>query len=325
MKHVARRAALLAGLASFFTLAPAGAQTFPSKTITVVVPFVTGGLADRLGRLVAEALKDDLGVATVVENKAGAGGNLGARAVATAAPDGHTLILGTTGTHALNGLLYRSPGYDPLRDFAPVAGIATAPLVLLVGASQPYQNVKELVAYAKANPGKLSYGSAGAGTTSHLSAALLTSEAGVNITHTPYKGVAPAIADVVGGHVTMAFDNLGTVMQLVDAGKLRAVAVTSAQRSPLRPELPTFREAGFRDYEVNGYYGLFAPAGTPAPIIERLNRAVNKYLSKPETRESFAKSGIVPMVDTPAYLGGFMSREKTRWETIIRGAGLSAE
>ena len=259
--------------------AGAGAQSWPSKPIRYVVPFAPGGTTDILGRTIAEKLSVALGQPVVVENKPGAGGGVGAEFTAKQPADGYTLMGGTISTHAINASLYKNLGYDPVRDFTPVTLIARVPNMLVVNPSLPANNVKELIALLKANPNKYSFASSGNGTSQHLSGELFKTMTGVEMQHIPYKGSPPALADVVGGNVAMTFDNITTALPLAKGGKLRALAVTTAQRSSVAPDVPTLAEAGLAGYEVGSWQGVFAPAGVPPDIPRRLNTEIVKMYS----------------------------------------------
>lgn len=301
------------------------ADNYPSRVITVIVPFVAGGPTDLLARLAAEGIRKGTGATVVIDNRPGAGGNIAAQATLAAPADGYTLMFGTGGTHALNGLIYARAGYDPIKDFVPVAAVATTPNLLLVSTKLPIENIAQLVAYAKANPGKLTYGSAGYGTSPHLAPEYFKSVAGVDIRHIPYKGTAPAISDLAGGQTSMVFDSIGTALPHVAGGLVRAIAVTSPKRSQLRPDIPTIQESGYPGFDVTVHYGLFAPAGTPQPIIDRLNKAVNDYLMTPEVVERFKVLGMESNVGPPKLLGDAMKSEHERWKKIITDANIRIE
>lgn len=303
----------------------AGAQTYPAKPITMIVPFVPGGPTDLLARMAAEGIRKNLNATVVVDNKPGAGGSLAARAAIAAGNDGYTLMFGTAGTHALNGLLYANAGYKPLEDFTPIAPVASTANVLLVNAKLGINSVKELVDHAKANPGKLAYGSPGIGTSPHLSAQLFFQQAGLNIKFALYKGTAPAVADVVAGHTALAFDSIGTGLPHTANGQLKALAVTTLKRSSLAPDLPTIAEAGYPGVNVTVYFGLFAPTGVPRDIVMALNKAVNDYMQSPEASERLKKAGMEAMIGTPEALGDAMKAEFARWEPIINASGIKAK
>jgi tripartite-type tricarboxylate transporter receptor subunit TctC len=294
---------------------------YPEKPVTVVVPFPPGGGGDTLARTVMSRVSQELGQAIVIENKPGAGGNIGSVAVARAAPDGYTLLYGTNGTHAINHTLYRNPGFDATKDFAPITRLTEIPALLVVNPSMlPVKSVPELVAYLKANPGKVSFASAGNGTTSHLAGVLFASMAGVDITHVPYKGGAQAITDVMGGQVAMMIDVMPNTYPHVKAGRVRALAISTAKRSPAAPDLPTIAES-VPGFEVSAWDALFAPAGTPKPIIDRLNAAVHKALNDPGVKESLLSRGTVTVPSTPDELARHVASEAARWGKVVKQSG----
>src|SRR5215510_12380363 len=270
---------------------PASAQTFPNRPITLVVSFAPGGSTSIVARAVADKMGEALGQQIVVENRAGGGGTVGTRQVAKSPPDGYTLLLGYTGTLAIAPTLYQNAGYDPRKDFAPIGMIGNAPNSLVVNPSFPAKSVPELIAYAKANPGKVSYGSAGVGTVSHVSGEYFATAAGIKIVHVPYKGTGPALADLIGGHIPMAFAPIPATHGPVSQGLLRGLAVTSAKRSSLVPELPTIAESGIKDFEASLFYGLVAPAGTPRDIIDRINKALREALATADVQKRLTNDG----------------------------------
>src|SRR5258705_8877706 len=290
-------APLLAVLALAAT--PASAQDYPNQPITLVVPFPPGGSTTIVARIVADKMNEALGQSIVIDNRGGAGGTVGSRAVAKSAPDGYTILLGYTGTLAIGPTLYKSAGYDPRKDFAPIGMIGHAPNSLVVHPSTPAKSVQELIAYAKKNPGKVNYGSAGVGTVSHVSGEYFANAAGVKLIHIPYKGTGPALADLIGGHIPMAFaanpDTHGPVSQ----GLLRGLAVTSGKRSSLVPDLPTIAESGVKDFEASLFYGLVAPVGTPRPIIDRLNKALRDALATADVQKRLTNDGAEAVPGSP--------------------------
>jgi len=299
-------------------------QKFPVKPVRLVVAFTPGGTTDILARMVAPGMNEAFGQPVVIENRPGAGGIAGTEAAAKAAPDGTTFLM-TNVTLVTTAFLYSKLPYDPQKDFVPVTLVATSPLMLVVHPSVAATSVREFVALAKANPGKLTFGSGGVGSTPHLSAELLKSLAGIDAVHVPYKGGAPALNDLIGGQLSFMIENVPGTMPFVKQGKLRALAITSAQRSPLDPALPTMAEAGVPGYEVVGWNGLVAVAGTPPEIVARLQAEVAKALRLPEVRERLAALGAEPVGSTPAEFGAFISAERTRWGTIIREKGIRSE
>jgi tripartite-type tricarboxylate transporter receptor subunit TctC len=318
----ARGAALLAAL---LVSHAALAQAWPSRPVRLLVPFAAGaGINDIMARLVGQHLGGVLGQPVVIENRAGAGGIAGTDAAAKAAPDGYTFLM-TNVSLVTSAYMYPKLPYDPQRDFVPVTLVATSPLMLVVHPSVAANSVQELVALAKANPGKLTFGSGGVGSTPHLSVELFKSAAGFDAVHVPYKGGAPALNDLMGGQLSFMIENMPGTMPFVKGGKLRALAITSAQRSPLEPALPTMAESGVRGYEVVGWQGLFALAGAPREIVARLHAEVGKVLRLPEVRERLAALGAEPVGSTPEEFDAFIRAERTRWGTIIREKGIRSE
>jgi len=316
-----RIAALFAGLA-FAVCAPGvDAQAWPSKPIKWVVPFAPGGTTDILARTVAEKLQGVLGQPVVIDNKPGAGGAVGAEFTAKAAPDGYTIMGGTISTHAINASLYTKLPYDPVKDFAPITLIARVPNMLVVNPAVPAKDVKELIALLKATPGKYTFASSGNGTSQHLSGELFKSMAGVDMQHIPYKGSPPALQDVVGGQVTMTFDNITTAWPLAKAGKLRALAVTTAKRSTVAPDVPTLAEAGLPGFEVGSWQGVFAPAGTPPEIVRRLNAEIVKILNLPDVREKLGGLGAEIVADSPEEFAALVRGEVVKWADVVKKSG----
>ena len=311
----------------FALLATTGtsAQDYPSRPVTLIVPYAAGGGNDVMARIVAEKMSRSLGQQIVIENKGGAGGSIATRQVAKAAPDGYTLGLGGTGTHAINPTLYPNVGYDPRKDFAPVGLIATSALVVLVNTSVPAKTIPELIALARRDPGKLNYASAGVGSGIHLGAELFATMAGVKLTHIPYKGSAPALTDLVGGHVAIYFSSLPPAIALIREGKVRALAVTGPQRSALLPNLPTVAEAALPGYESVLHYGIVAPAGTPRPIVEKLNAAMQAALAEADVRERIVADGAEPLPGTPEDYAADIDREETKWSKVVKVSGAKVE
>jgi tripartite-type tricarboxylate transporter receptor subunit TctC len=318
-----RATALAAALA--FVAIPAAAQDFPSRPITLIVPYAAGGGNDVMARVAAEKMSKTLGQQVVVENRGGAGGSIATRQIAKSAPDGYTLGLGGTGTLAINPTLYANVGYDPRKDFAPVGLIATSALVVLVHPSLPVRTIPELIALAKKDPGKLTFASAGAGSGIHLAAEYFAALAGVKLTHVPYKGTGPALTDLIGGHVSMYFSSLPPAVGLMRDGKVRALAVTGAKRSPLFPELPTVAESGLPGYEAVLHYGIVAPAGTPKPAIDKLSAALREAVMSEDLKEKLAKDGAEPLPSTPEEYAADIDREETKWSAIVKKSGASAK
>lgn len=304
---------------------PLLAQDYPAKTIRLIVPYTPGGTADMLARTIGQKVAESLGQQIIIDNRPGAGGNIGADLAAKAAPDGYTLLMGTVATHAINPNLYPNMPYDAARDFAPIVLVATLPNLLVVNPLLPAKNVKELIALAKAKPGELAYASAGNGTSQHLSGELFKKMTGLDMIHIPYKGSAPAVTDLVGGQVQLMFDNIPSSLPQVRAGKLRALAVTGPRRSPVLPDLPTVSEAGLPGFSITSWFALFAPAGTPAKILLRLNKEAGKAIALKELRQLWMDQGIEPAGGTAEQLAAFRRIEASRWEKIARDSGARVE
>jgi tripartite-type tricarboxylate transporter receptor subunit TctC len=303
----------------------AHAQSWPTRSVRMLVPFATGaGTNDIMARLVGQHLGARLGQPVVIENRPGAGGIAGTEAAAKAAPDGYTFLM-TNVSLVISPYLYSKLPYDPQKDFVPVTLVATAPLMLVVHPSVAAKSVKELIALAKAKPGALTYGSGGVGSTPHLAGELFKSLAGIDVLHVPYKGGAPALNDLVGGQLSFMIENVPGTMPFAKAGKLRALAVTSAKRTPLEPSLPTMAEAGVPGYEVVGWNGIVAVAGTPREIVARLQAETAAVLHQPEVRERLAAMGAEPVASTPEEFAAFMRAEDARWGKIIREKGIRSE
>jgi len=320
--------AVMALVSALALLAPhvhAQAPAYPTKPIRIVVPFPPGGATDILARDVAQKLSEAWGQQVIVDNRPGAGGNIGSELVAKAAPDGYTLEMGTVGTHAINASLYAKMPYDHIRDFVPVILVAGVPNVLVVNPSVPVNSVQELIAYAKANPGKLNFASSGSGTSIHLSGELFKVMAGVQMTHVPYKGSAPAVQDLIGGQVQLMFDNLPPSLPQIKAGKLRALAVTSATRAPALPDTPTIAEAGLPGFEASSWFGLLAPAGTPPAIVAKLNAEVAKWLATPEAREKLARQGANAAGGTPEDFAKHIAAETAKWAKVVKDSGAKVD
>jgi tripartite-type tricarboxylate transporter receptor subunit TctC len=306
-------------------LAVASAQDYPTRPVTLVVPYAAGGGNDIMARTAGDQMSPLLGQQIVIENRGGAGGSIATRQVAHAAPDGYTLGLGGTGTLAVDPTLYPNAGYDPRKDFAPIGLIGTSALVLVIHPSIPAHNVKELIAYAKANPGKLNFASAGVGSGIHLAAEYFKVQAGIEMTHVPYKGSAPALADLVGGHVSMYFSSLPPAIGLVKDGKIRALAVTGLKRSPIFPDLPTVSESGLPGFEAVLHYGIVAPAGTPKPIVQKLNAALRQAAMSDELKQKLAADGTEPLASTPEEYAADIDKEETKWSVIVKKSGAKAQ
>ena len=321
MNTIRRLAIAAACLAPLLAAHPAD---FPSKPITLVVPFAPGGPTDAMARTLAAAVK--LSQPVIVENKAGAGGNLGAEAVARADRDGHTLLFGTSGPLAINVSLYRKIGYDPVKSFAPVIQIGHLPNVLVVHPSVPAKTVKELVAYGRANPGKLSYASSGNGASSHLAGVLFNNVAGTDFVHIPYKGTGPALNDLLGGQVAMTFTDVLTAMPYIKAGKLRALGVTTKERSQALPDVPTIAEQGVAGFDVSVFFGLVVPVGTPKDVVDKLNHAFADALKEPEVRKTLLSQGLeFPPSTAPEQLAGFIESEVAKWRSVVKTSGAAID
>ncbi len=302
----------------------AGAQAYPTRPVTLVIPFPPGGGNDALGRMVADKMSKSLGQQIVVENRGGAGGTIATRAVARSAPDGYTILLAYTGTLAINPSLYTNPGYDPRRDFAAIGLIAGLPSVLVVHPMLPVRSVAELIAFAKARPGRIDYAFV-PGTVGHITTELFANTAGIDFTRIPYKGNGPAMTDLLGGHVAMMFLSILPVLEHVRAGTLNALAVTSAARSELLPEVPTIAQAGLPGFSAVIHYGLLAPLGTAREVIGELNIALRDGLSADDVRARLAAEGAVPLAGTPADYAADIDAEETRWGALVRKLNLKVE
>ncbi len=301
------------------------AQAFPQKPITIIVPFSAGGTTDILARIVGQYLAAKFGQSVVIDNRAGAGGNIGGQAAARAAADGYTLFMGTVGTHAINASLYRNMPFDPIKDFAPLTRVALVPNLLVTNPAQPYRTVKELIEYAKENPGKINFASSGNGSSIHLSGELFKQLAEIDMQHVPYRGSAPAVTDLLGNQVDIMFDNLPSAMQHVRGGTLVPIAVTTAERSPELPEIPTIAESGLPGYEATSWFGMFAPAGTPADIIGTLNTAIVEALKNPEVIEKFTAQGAQVYSETPESFAKFIASEHEKWAGVVQASGASVD
>jgi tripartite-type tricarboxylate transporter receptor subunit TctC len=302
---------------------PAFAQDYPNRPITLVVPFPPGGSTTIVARVVADEMARMLGQSIIVDNRGGAGGTIGTRGVAAAEPDGYTIALGYTGTLAIGPNLYPNVGYDPRKDFAPIGRIGTAPNTLVVNPSFPAKTVAELIAHAKTNPGKVNYGSAGNGTVSHISGEYLGVQAGIKLVHVPYKGTGPALSDLIGGHIPVAFAPIPATRENSQAGTMRMLAVTGLTRSTLLPDVPTIAES-LPGYEAVLRYGLVAPAGTPRAIIERLNKELNSALRSQDLRRRLALDGAEVLPSTPAEYAADIDREEVQWAKMVKASGAKA-
>jgi tripartite-type tricarboxylate transporter receptor subunit TctC len=322
-RNFMRHWANLLGIAAALALASsvALAQGYPTKPLRFIVPYPAGGTTDALARLIGQKLSESLGQPVVIENKPGAGGNVGAEMAAKAAPDGYTIIMAPVGTIAINISLYSKLAFDPVKDFVPVTMVATNPLLLVVHPSVAANSIKELVALAQSNPGQLNFGSGGNGTSMHLAGELLKSLGGIDMVHVPYNGSAPCIAALLAGQVQMSFDQIVTSMPQVKAGKLRAIGVSSAKRSPIAPDVPTLMESGLTDFEVSTWTGVFAPAATPREIVARLNTEIVRILKMPDVRQSLLRQGAEPVGDTSEEFAAYIKSEIAKWAKVVKASG----
>ena len=317
---------LLAGLASALPAGAAGEGAgYPAKPVKVVVPFAPGGGADVVARLVFARVSAKLGQSFVIENRGGAGGIVGTDAVAKAPADGYTLLLGQTGPNALNPSLFAKIPYDPVTDFAPVVQLTAYPYVIVVHPSVPANTFAELLALAKAKPGQLSFGTAGTGSSAQLAAELFMRTTGTSMTHVPYKGAGPALADTVAGVLTMTFGDMASSTPLITGGRLRGLAVTGPKRTVLLPNVPTVSESGYPGFEAQAWHGVYAPAGTPQEIVDKLNKEIAAVLAEPEVRERLLKDGIEPVGASPAAFGAYTREEIRKWGAIVRAANIRLE
>ena len=321
------RRALLATAAAYLALVGTvhAQDAWPSRPIKLVVPFAAGGTSDVLARTLAEKLQGALKQTVIVDNKAGAGGVIGADSVAKAPADGYTILLGTIASHAINPALQPKMPYDALKDFAPVDLLGSISNVLLVGATQPYKTVKDLTAAAKAKPGSVAFASAGQGSSQHMSGELFKQLAGAELTHIPYKGSAPAIQDVIGGQVPMSFETVTVALPHIQSGKVRALAVTSAKRSPALPDTPTLQEAGVKGFDVASWQAIYAPAGTPPAIVQRLNAEIEKIVAMPDVKAKFETLGLQHSPNTPAEFAAFNKAEVAKWTKVVKDGNVKPE
>lgn len=319
MRKLIGAVAILTALA-----APAGAQEWPAKQVNLIVPFSAGGTTDLFGRLLAQHMHQKFGQPFIVENRAGAGGNLGAAAVAKAAPDGYTFLVGTVSTHAINPSIYTKLPYDTVKDFQPVSLIARLPNILVVHPSLPANNVQELIAYLKANPDKLSYGSSGVGTSIHLAAELFKIKTGTTMTHVPFRSSGDIMNNLTGGHINLAFDNITLAWPQVKAGNLRALAVSSPERSAIAPDVPTVADT-IPGFEATSWHGVFAPAGTPKAIVDKMAAEMKRILDLPDVKEKLFEIGAVASPMTPEDFGKFIDGERAKWADVVKAAGVKMD
>jgi tripartite-type tricarboxylate transporter receptor subunit TctC len=329
MSRTIARLGAAAACAASLLLAASGAAAqpaagFPARPIHIVVTFTPGGAPDILARLIGDRLATTWGQPVLIDNKPGAGGNTGADFVAKAPADGLTIVVGTVGTHAINGALYAKMPYDMVKDFAPITLLATTPNLLVVNNDVPAKTLPEFIALGK-REGKMTFASSGSGTSIHVSGELFKTMTGIDMTHIPYKGRATAIPDLLGGRVTMMFDNMPSSLPLVKEGKLRALGVTSAARSPAAPEIPTIAEQGLPGFEAVSWFALFAPAGTPRPIVDKLQAEVKKILAAPETVKKLAEIGLDTVGSSPDELAAYQRAEITKWAKVVKDSGAKVE
>ena len=301
------------------------ADAYPDKPIRLVVPFPAGGPTDMVARPLAQFLGEQLKQAVVVDNRGGAGGGIGAEVVAKSPADGYTLLMATVGTQAINATLYRKLGYDPVKDFTPISLVAAAPVALVVHPSVPVSSVAELIALAKSKPGSLNFGSAGNGTPGHLTGEMFRAATGVDLKHVPYKGSAPALSDLLGGQIQLMFDPLQSVLAQVRAGRLKLLAISSKTRSPAAPDVPTFAEAGLKDFEATAWWAVFAPASLPPAIAVRLNTSINAVVNMPAFRALLEPQGVTVLGDSREALAQFQRSEIDKWGSAVRASGASVD
>jgi tripartite-type tricarboxylate transporter receptor subunit TctC len=324
MTRISKRALLL-GAAALWAAQAVQAQNYPVKPIRLIVPFTPGGTSDILGRAVGQKLTEAWGQPVIVDNVAGAGGSVGADRAAKAAPDGYTLLMGHIGTLAVNPSIYPKLPYDPVKNFTPVAWVASVPNVLAVHPSVPAKSLKELVALAKAKPGQLNYGSGGNGSAAHLATEYLKLQSQTSMVHVPYRGTAPAMADLVAGQIQLVFTGAPAVLPFVKSGQLRALAVSSSKRLEAMPELPTVAESGYKGFEADQWYGIVAPAGTPPDIVNKLNAQINKALESSELKTRLQSEGAIAMPSSPETFGALIVREIARWKPVVKAAQIKAD
>jgi tripartite-type tricarboxylate transporter receptor subunit TctC len=313
--------AVAASAISFSALA----QNWPASTVTVVVPWPPGGPSDIAARPLAKGLTQALGQSFVIDNRAGGGGNIGTAAVTRAKPDGSTLLITSSAPIVINPSLYKNMSFDPLKDLAPVTNLLRVPLVLVASPNLPVKNLKELMAHIQSKKGQFSYGSSGNGTPQHLTSELFASVTKLQMTHVPYKGSAPAISDLLGGHIPMMFDSTIAIMPHIKSGKVKPIAISSAKRSPLLPDVPTFAEAGLPQIESYAWYGMFAPAKTPANVVAKINAEAIKVMKAPEFQKVLADTGSDFVGDTPANFGKFVQAEHARWSKVVKDSGATVD
>ena len=313
--------ALVAGLPQ----ACAQDTAFPQRAVRMIIPFAAGGAIDIMGRPIARRLQEFLGQPVIIDNRAGGGGSLAAELVARSAPDGHTLLMGSTSPLAINPAALAKVGYDTMRDFSPISLVATQPLLIVSHPSLPAKNIKDVIALAKRNPGKLSYGSAGPGTSNHLTGALLAHAAGIDLLHVPYKGGGPALNALLGGEIELQVSQPNTMLAFVKSGRVRAIATTSTKRSAIYPDVGTLVEAGYKELDITGWYCVVGPANIPRPTVDRLNADLRRTMAAADVRSILLAEGTDPVASSPEELGALMKRELVRWAAAVKFAGVRPE
>lgn len=313
-------------LSSLASVTPASAQdAYPSKPIRMIVPFAPGGAVDVVARIVAKGMSERLGQSVIIENRGGAGGGIGSDAAARSAPDGYTLLMGSTATMSINPSIYKTLSYDPIKSFAPVAMVAQAPHVIVVSSTAPFKTVDSLIEYAKTHPDAATFGSGGIGTPTHLAGEMFARQTGTKMRHIPYKGSGPALADLIGNQLTFQIDSLPAVLGFIKADRLRALAQTGSTRASSLPDVPTAAEAGLANFEVSGWFGVFAPVGTPPAIVNRLNTAIRATLADPGTRALLTQQGAVPSGGSADQFGLQVRGDIERWAAIVKAANVQPE
>ena len=312
-------------VASFLPAFVYGQSVYPSRPIRMIIPFAAGGAVDMMARPVGKKLQELLGQPVVIDNRGGAGGNIGAELVAKSPPDGYSLLMGSTSPLAINPAYFSRMSYDVLRDFTPIAQIVQQPLIIVTNLSQPFRNIQDVVAFAKRNPGKLNYGSAGLGTSNHLVGEMLSNSAGIKMEHVPFQGGAPALVALLGGQIELLITQPNTVLTHVKSGRVRALATTGAKRSPAYPDVGTLVEAGYKDLDVVGWYCIVGPANMPRPIVDRLNADIRRAIASPEVHDALIAEGTEPTTGSPEELGILMKTELERWAKVVKRAGIKSD
>ena len=312
-------------VASFLPAFVYGQSVYPSRPIRMIIPFAAGGAVDMMARPVGKKLQELLGQPVVIDNRGGAGGNIGAELVAKSPPDGYSLLMGSTSPLAINPAYFSRMSYDVLRDFTPIAQIVQQPLIIVTNLSQPFRNIQDVVAFAKRNPGKLNYGSAGLGTSNHLVGEMLSNSAGIKMEHVPFQGGAPALVALLGGQIELLITQPNTVLTHVKSGRVRALATTGSKRSPAYPDVGTLVEAGYKDLDVVGWYCIVGPANLPRPIVDRLNADIRRAIASPEVHDALIAEGTEPTTGSPEELGTLMKTELERWAKVVKRAGIKSD